>query len=307
MPCGPPLRVAIVGWCQVASLAVAIEHFLPKAQVKAWHVGVHPPESEEQIAAQLPEYDLVISQIEDGQGTGMLAISRLRETIPKLVFLPLLVFRGFQPDCIYLHSPRRGMVKGYLGDVHSAIVAASYVLGLPEHRVPRLFNSLTFAALRHFEAFQLAREHAVDRFRKFGFDLTHRIDAWQQQYGAFMYLPMHPKLGVIQELARIVLQDSGLDGRYSGVPIAGEDPLAYSAQWPPYPDLARRLNVPGSMTFVRPIYGLEAGAARDVTLQQLIEHSYRIYREIPTDELRETVPADVIEQLDRLLASGARS
>jgi polysaccharide biosynthesis acetyltransferase WcbI-like protein len=302
-----PLRIAIVGWRQVASLAVAIEHFLPEAEVKAWHVGVHPPESEEQIAAQLPDYDLVISQIDDDEGAGVLALSHLRETIPKLVFLPLLVFRGFQPDCIYLHSPRRGMVKGYLGDMHSAIIAGSYVLGLPEHRVPALFNSLTFATLGHFQAFAAAREHLLERFHNHGFDLSSRIEAWQSQYGAFMYLPLHPKLGVMRELARIILRDWGLDGPNFDVPIAREDPLAYSAQWPTYPDLARRLKVPGSMTFVRPIYGLEAGAAREIALHQLVEHSYRIYREIPIDELRETVPADSIAQLDRLLGSGARS
>jgi Polysaccharide biosynthesis enzyme WcbI len=301
-----PLRVAIVGWCQVASLTVAIEHFLPEAEVKAWHVGVHPPESEEQIAAQLPDYDLVISQIDDGEGTGALALSRLRETIPKVVFLPLLVFRGFQPDCIYLHSPRRGMLKGYLGDMHSALVAVAYVLGLPEHRVPALFNSLTFAALGYFQAFAIAREHLLERFHKFGFDLSSRLDAWQSQYGAFMYLPLHPKLGVLQELAWIILRNSGLDGRNFDVPVPRADPLAYSAQWPTYPDLARRLNVPGAMTFVRPIYGLEPGAAREIALHQLVQHSYRIYREIPLDELRETVPADLIDQLDRLLASGGR-
>ena len=302
----PAARVAIVGWCQVASLAIAIEHFLPNAQVKAWHVGVHPPDSEEQIAAQLPDFDLVISQIDDGEGAGVLDRSPLRATIPNIVFLPLLVFRGFQPDCIYLHSPRRGMIKGCLGDMHSAIIAASYVLGLPEHRPASLFNTLTFAALGHFDAFQIAREHLIERFRGFGFDLTCRIAAWQQQYGAFMYLPMHPKLGVMQELARTALQDSGVDGLNLGGHIAAEDPLAYSAQWPIYPDLARRLKVPGSVTFVRPIYGLEPGVARQVTLQQLIEHSYRIYREIPIGELRETVPTDTVAQLERLLTSGAR-
>jgi hypothetical protein len=275
--------------------------------VKTWHVGVHPPESEEQIAEQLPDYDLVISQIEDGEGAGVLELSRLRQTIPELVFLPLLVFRGFQPDCIYLHSPRRGMVKGYLGDMHSAIVAASYVLGLSEHRVPPLFNSLTFAALGYFQAFAVAREHLLERFRHRGYDLSSRIDSWQRLYGAFMYLPLHPKLGVMQELARIILRDSGLAGRNFDTPIVREDPLTYSAQWPTYPDLARRLNVPGSMTFVRPIYGLKAGTARDVTLQQLVEHSYRMYREIPIDEFRETVPTDVVEQLERLLSSGSRS
>ena len=237
-------RIAIVGWCQVASLAAAIEHFLPQVKVKAWHVGVHPVESEEEIAAQLPDYDLVISQVEDGEGTGVLAISRLRATISTVVFLPLLVFRGFQPDCIYLNSPRRGLVKGYLGDMHSAIIVGSYVLGLPEHRPPTLFNSLTFAALGHFDAFQLAREHLVERFGKFAFDLTSLIDAWQQQYGAFMYLPMHPKLGVLQELARTVLQNCGFDGLNVDEAITCEDPLSYSAQWPTYPDLARRLNVP---------------------------------------------------------------
>jgi hypothetical protein len=111
----------------------------------------------------------------------------------------------------------------------------------------------------------------------------------------------------MQELARIILRDSGLAGRNFDTPIVREDPLTYSAQWPTYPDLARRLNVPGSMTFVRPIYGLKAGTARDVTLQQLVEHSYRMYREIPIDEFRETVPTDVVEQLERLLSSGSRS
>jgi hypothetical protein len=32
-----------------------------------------------------------------------------------------------------------------------------------------------------------------------------------------------------------------------------------------------------------------------------------MYRQIPIDEFRETVPTDVVEQLERLLSSGSRS
>ena len=236
-------RVAIVGSCQVAGLSIAVAHFLPGAQVKAWHLGVHPAESAEDIAAQLPDYDLVISQQDDGEGMGVLDISSLRETLPSVMFLPVLAFRGFHPDCVYLLSPRLGLIKGCLWDQHSAIIAACHVLGVPEQRVPMLFNTLTYAVLGYFDAFAVAREHLVERFRRVGFDLNSRIDAWQQEQGAFMYTPLHPRLGVVAELGKMVLQRAGFGGPDLDRRITCEDPLASSLQWPVYPDLARRLNV----------------------------------------------------------------
>jgi hypothetical protein len=297
-------RIAIVGSCQVAGLSVAIEHLLPGSRVKAWHFGVDP-ETADDIAARLPEYDCVISQLAEGEGAGALDMPHLRESLRSVMFLPILVFRGFHPDCVYLHSARRGLVKGCLGDLHSGIVAACYVLRVPERRIPNLFNSLTFAALGYFDAFELAREHLLERFRGIGFDLTSRTDAWLREYGAFMYTPNHPKLGVITELAKMILQRAGFGSPVLDVPVAREDPLASSVQWPIYPDLARRLKLPGSLTYVQQVYGLEPGAGRETSLPQLVEQSYRIYADIPMQEMRELVPADIVETLDRLLAGAA--
>jgi hypothetical protein len=59
------LRVAVIGSCQVVGLAAAAQHLLPGADVKSWHVGVHPKDSDEDLLALLPGFDTVISQISD--------------------------------------------------------------------------------------------------------------------------------------------------------------------------------------------------------------------------------------------------
>ena len=63
-----------------------------------------------------------------------------------------------------------------------------------------------------------------------------------------MHIVNHPKIEVLAQLAQLGAKQAGLSGALAppeGVP----DRLARCQTWPVYPELARRLGVPGSLTF----------------------------------------------------------
>ena len=296
-------RVAIVGSCQVAGLVEAIRRLAPAAKCKVWHVGMYPPDSPDEILAQLPEYDIVISQVPDREGGGVLEHSNLTQMLPGVIFVPVVVFRGFHPDCVYLFGRRSGgLIKGYVGDWHSAIISASYVLGVAAPRVLSLFNSLIFSALGYFDSYAVAKASLLERFSLAGFDLSSHFDRWLHEEGAFMYLPNHPKISVLAQLGKMAAERAGLIESEVQPPSGLRDPLADSLQWPIYPDLARRIGVPGSTIFIRPLQGLEPEQERPLSLAQMVELGYRHYAQLPEQELRDAVPDDILDRLDTLLS-----
>jgi hypothetical protein len=296
------LRVAIIGSCQVVGLAAAAQRLLPGAEVKLWHVGVHPKDSDEDLLALLPGFDVVISQFSDRDGHIPLRITRLREQGLPVVYLPVMVFPGFHPDITYIQGPE-GLVHGLTTDYHSVIVASAFTLGLPERRVPELFNAYIFAELGYFDVFEAAKVALFANFDQEGFDLGLLFDLWMQQAGQFMFTFNHPHILVLATLCRLALARAGHLDRTTPLPEGIDDYLATNFIWPTYPALARRIGLPGSTTFLLNAYGLAEGQTRELPLTDYVSTCFHIYGGLAKDTLRRGAVATACERLGALVVS----
>jgi hypothetical protein len=294
------LRIAIVGGCQVVGLATTAERMLPGAEVKAWHVGVHPKDSDEDLLALLPGFDIVISQISDSDGHAPLGITRLRERRLPVVFLPSMVFTGFHPDITYIDKSG-GLIRGLETDYHSIIVAAAFTLGLPENRVAELFNAYIFAELGYFDVFEAARKALFASFDEARFDLRPHFDHWMRQVGQFMYTINHPHILVLTVLCRLALVSAGCLDATVPLPDGVTDALGTHFIWPIYPALARRIGLTGSTTFLRGSRGPDEKQARELPLADYICRSFQVYSALPKDVLRVGPIAGACKRLDAVV------
>lgn len=302
-------RIAVLGSCQVAGIGATLRVLVPYSEVRIWHIGVNPRETRQETFERLHGFDVVISQISDTEGGSLLGITRLCETFPTVVYLPKVVFRGFQPDCIYLHN-NGDIIKGCLGDMHSEIIAAAYSLGLPEVRVTRLFNSLVYTTLGYFDSFAVARDHMLQTFAMAGYDLRLHMDSWLRYHGGFMYSTNHPRIFVLARLAQMAAERAGIVPAGTPEPTGVEDALANSLQWPIYPEIASRLGIPGSTTFIQPHYSIEPNQQRGLTLQEFVERSYQSYKQLSYELINVSNLGGAVAKMHSLLQNfevGARS
>jgi hypothetical protein len=297
-----PVRIAIVGNCQAVGLAAAATHMLPGAEVKTWHVGVNPKISDQELLALLPGFDLIISQISDWDEHVPLRISLLRAQGLPVFYLPGLVFAGFHPDLTYIRGPN-GFIHGVEADYHSIIVAAAYALGLPDWRVPELFNALVFAELGYFEVFEASKAALFENFAQEGIDLKPHFDVWLREAAQFMYTLNHPHILVLATLCRIALAHAGHVDLAVPLPDGIDNALAAHFVWPTYPVLARRIGVPGSTTFLRRSLGLTPGQSRDLSLADYVAACYRIYDGFPTDLIAAGAVKTACERLKALVVA----
>jgi hypothetical protein len=297
------LRVAFVGNCQTPGIIASLKELLPAAEVEGWHFGAQPISGVE-LLGRLREFDAVIKNIPEGQAEGFFDCPRLAEHCASVIALAPVAFTGFHPDIAYLFANGR-TVPGISGDYHSAIIAASYSLGLPPAGVPALFNALVYARLGYFDAFPLARQELIEQHRQQGYDLSNHVEQWLAR-GAFMYTINHPRIDVLSTLATIAAIRGGLVPPGTAAPDMVFDDLAASTQWPTYPELAQRIGVPGSMVFVRGAYEVKPGERRELGLREVIDIAYRIYDETPDIDLLRGRVAFVRDRLKELLVVSRR-
>ncbi len=294
-------RIAVLGYCQADGLGDAFTRLCPHATVQAWRIGVLDKHLKDEIAAQLDDFDLIVSQVKDPNSNAILNVERLREKHRNVVFFPTIVFNGFQPDCIYL---RRGgqQITGALRHMHSAIIAAAFSLGLPQQRVARLFNAATYESLGYFDAFAQACDFMLRTLSAEGLDVGPYVDDWLRTDGCFMYTLNHPHMCVLARVAHMVAVQAGLIGQEAAVPGDIPDALSEGLHWPVYPEIARRLNLPaGPIVFKRPIHGQAKAAGAAPDLQAVIAGQYEIYTEIGRPEITSAVPKRIREGLEAAL------
>ena len=275
------MRVAVIGSCQAAGLAGWIRLLLPAATVDGWHVGtarsspdaiLHYLSATDTHGGVRPGYDLIITQIEDHEHDGQLAIATLRRLCPIVVFLPILVFRGFHPDRLQcFQEDGTHFVLPSLGLFHPAIVAAAVRLRIPAAGVPALFNNLVFRTAGYHTVFAGARDALLASFAAHGYDLAAPFEDWMRD-GAFMYTDNHPRIRVLGSLARQVLGKAKF--AMAEVTTPPVDTLEESVKWPIYPSLARALGVAGADSFGRAAHEVLPGESRDMGLDAWVAEAY---------------------------------
>jgi hypothetical protein len=253
------LRVALIGNCQVAGLADCLSAICPDIEPLPLQLRRgDTPERLEQMAAAAASADAVLAQRLGPEARyGPLFHQRLSEAGGRLHFIPRMAFSGFHPDTVVL----TGSAAGRLGSYHSAIIAGAWLAGLPERRVPALFNAYVFRRLGYFE--EPAR--ALDFLRGQWSAVGLALGDWS---GQFMHTPNHPAVEVLMTAADQLLERLGI-ARDTARP-APEDRLAGIVNLPVYPELARALGVPGGReTFIQ--------GHGDLPLESVVADAYRAY------------------------------
>jgi len=268
-----PLKIAVVGNCQAPGIVAGLHALLPEATVEGWHFGAQKITANE-LLGRLGGFDVVVKNLPEGHTGGMFDLERLSRHCPTAVAIPAVAFTGFHPDIAYVFQGDQA-VPGIFGDYHSAIIAAAWTLGLPQSRVPALFNSLVYARLGYFDAYPNAVQELLRQHREQEYEIAPHLDRWRAG-GAFMYTINHPCIGVLSTLATMAAVRAGLVPPDTPPPAGVLDHLEASGWWPVYPELAQRIGVAGSTTFVRGRHEAH-DAPREMTLPEAIEVSYRRY------------------------------
>jgi hypothetical protein len=299
---GAPLKLAVVGNCQVAGILAVLRVLLPDAEISGWHVGVTPV-TREAIAEDLARYDVILSNIWDGEEGGLFDLGRLKERCATVVWMVPIVFTGFHPDSTYIFRGGQPL-SGVVGTYHSAIIAAAYSLGLRPERVPSLFNSLVYSRLGYFDAFATAKEEFLAMHRQHGYDVAGHFDEWMRT-GPFMYTINHPRIDALSTMATLAAIRAELVAPDTPIPHGVPDSLETHCRWPTYPEIARKIGVPGSMKFMRDSHGLAENDVREISLLEAVVRSYRVYADAPHLDFGSGRIGFVRERLKEMVVSAA--
>jgi hypothetical protein len=274
-PAGEP-RFAVLGNCQAQVFGRCLSALMPAAEVLSvqW-ADLAGQADAERLASRLEDYDAVISQSNKGAALPALQTRTLAQRVERLVIIPSIHFTGFHPDILWLPFPHWKGRGWPLSSYHSLVAMAGFALELPQERTVELFNAFIYANLGYFDEYAKAEQHHSMVGRAMGFDLE-GLMAPGGLARPFMHAPNHPGIGLLFELARQVCARLGLRTRDGPSP---PDLFAGATVWPVYPEIARRLGCEGSLVF-RPGHG-----ARDLTLEELVDRTYRLLAVMPAPDL----------------------
>jgi hypothetical protein len=140
-----------------------------------------------------------------------------------------------------------------------------------------LFNSFTYARLGYFDEYRLA----VGQLRRIGefmeVDLVNCLPRWLES-GCFMYSFNHPRMIVLLDLARLLLKRASVSPAVVYIDPGSVRGDLSGVTWPVYPEIAKRLGVPGDLAFKL--------RNRTITLEQMIKGSFDSYT-ASSERLRE--------------------
>ena len=250
----------------------------------------------DQYLDKLDSYDLVVTAPQFLY-TDVADLSKLAN----LAVLPTVYFDGYHPDLCHVHSGT-ALVKGPLGDYHSALAFAAYKSGLDTGATRKLFNAKMYERLGFFGRWEEAKQQLLAGFSSHGLELSAAFTGWSRSPTAFMHSVNHPDreaeaiyiaqsthvaatcrgeqplvvwdvgLGAAHNamaLVRALVRSRGLQDR--AIHLLPHDNLLNGPVFPVYEEIAERYSIHGSYQFKL------AGQYRHVDLDQFIRGSFDVY------------------------------
>ncbi len=267
--------VGVIGNCQARELTKCFQRHYPDLEVRCYFSGYE--EDRQRVDEEVASLDVVISQWFPDDFP-VLGTSGLRGRSRSFISVPMFSFTGFHPDITYLKEKGADFASP-VGAYHSRIVAGSYVLGLAEKRVGRLFNKFVYQGLGYFDELPKASARFNQVHEKVGFKLS------TESFSVpFMHTVNHPTGLAISLLTKELAEKIGLDtdGWSTEADIA-EDGLADDTVWPIYPELARAFGGEGSTSFQ--ITNRKPNITKNpISLEEFIAGSYEIYAQRQMDQ-----------------------
>ncbi|WP_347302278.1 WcbI family polysaccharide biosynthesis putative acetyltransferase [Croceibacterium sp. TMG7-5b_MA50] len=199
--------------------------------------------------------------------------------------LPIITFRAYHPDLIYLHHRGRPL-GGPISHYHSAIAFACYLEGIGAADAIGYFNGGFYERCGYLGLWDAERDRLLGAFAAEGLDIRPYFRDWGRR-AAFMYSYNHPRIRPLYDMASAVLAHLGMVPRRSD--LLPHDNLANSAIFPVYPEIGETLGVYGQSDF-RP-----AGTYRSIPLRDYVDRCFALYATLqmadtePFHEFREQV------------------
>lgn len=265
----------MLGNCQMRALSSALRLLLPEAEISFttfWQAG-RRHEGARQVAARLGTPDFVVSSRFGGRfrdGTGFEELKA--ET--GAVEVPVLLFAAFHPDLVYIFEKpgELSLLRGPVGDYHSALAAFGFLEGLSPAQTGRLFDAAVYRRLGYLDLWDPSAKGLLEAGRLAGWDLGADLMRWARR-GAFMHSVNHQKTYVTADLARGVAARLGLAAAEADLDAVLADELLPQGSWPVYPPVAERYGVPGSAVFLAG----GRGGPRSLGLDVFLEASFAAY------------------------------
>lgn len=284
----PKKRIAIYTNCQGNNLGRCIQALTgtqpPSFKFVTAEDILHPQRGLTAIQQSLAENDVVLMQPQ--YADVMRAV--LPQLDEKLVLFPSISFPAFQPDQCYVRIKGTFIeVSGPLGPYHSSIVYYAWRAGMSTQQTADLFCDEVYQQLRFYEYWDSSTQALLEEGERCGMSLDGLLKQWRAR-GCFMHSPNHPKLFVVADIARQVMQQLDI----TALPIdpleVVWDNLADTSIWPVYPEIARRIGIEGALIFKgnnpglpskAPIvsYDLEAFIARSFEAYARYSQTHEIY------------------------------
>ncbi len=266
------VRVAVVGNCAALGIANAVQALSPDTYVQHFSVADIYALDPTQIKEMFDGFDLSLSFSEIGSYQ---AIHQQVLNINRSVMWPSIVFAGYHPDIAYFGIDGR-VASSCLGAYNSRIVALGYAHEMSVEDTAERFNALTYGRLGYFDAYDLGREEFLRTARNHNLDLDADFTKWEKT-GPFMYTSNHPKIQVINDVARKLIEASGLE-------ITGDmdtdatvpDYFANNIVWPLYPELAKRIDNPNGSYEFKPAGHLH-NPSTILNLEEFVDGCFKKY------------------------------
>lgn len=262
------MKASLIGNCQIDGIARCIAVMQPSISARGLYVTDLEAEPELQRDA-LTSCDVIFVQTRYG-------FDALKQSFPELVgkaiAYPLVHFPGFHPDMTYVRDSEGNLVETLLSRYNSKLTLAAYVNGLEVERAVSLFASEVFDAAGYFSAWAGATSMLATEYEQSDIDLGDSLSRWARR-GCFMYTMNHPRLLVLADIARAMLEKAGQPVRTMRPETYAKDSLQELVIWPVYPEIAAIYGLEGDYCF-KPQNG------RVIDLEQMVRGSYASYAAI---------------------------
>lgn len=213
----------------------------------------------------------------------LLIYPAIRQEVPKAridrigrhVQLPIITFRGYHPDLIYLFNRGRPL-SGPISHYHSAIAFACYLQGIGPTDAMSYFNGQFFERCGYYDVWPRERDRLLAEFAAVGLNIRPYFRDWGRR-NAFMYSYNHPRIQPLYDMASALLES--LDQPPCRSDLIPHDNLANSAIFAVYPEIGEAVGVHGQYTF------RAAGDYRSVGLKEYIGRCFALYATLQVSDL----------------------
>lgn len=283
-----PRRIVVLANCQGGVLARAIQAFTGWMPLNHRMVGYGDWDDPSGLVAAVrklaAEYDLILMQ----PVTHALLERVAPELLERVELFPNLGFNAFHPDqCeVYRHPQLHIELTGALNVYHSSIAYYAWRAGMSAREACDHFRDEVYAALRFYDYWEASVQVLRNEGAAANLPVDHLVERWRAR-GCFVHSPQHPRLYVIADVARLVVQRMGIEP----LPIEPADILhdlfGSGAVWPVYPEIAARLGMQGNYLFKPVNAGVSMMApVRHIDLGEFVDRSYAAFGSVDREQLR---------------------